>query len=57
MTYKFFTDNVRKCIHMGILNFKASNMDDHQAPRDHQTALIAPALEKDMNISEKDAQF
>ena len=56
MTCKICTDRGRKnAFTRGSSNFKTSNMEDHQKSNDHQTAMIAPVLEKDMKNAEKNA--
>ena len=40
----------------GITNFKTSTLEDHQKTKDHQTAMIAPTLEKHMEKAQSKAQ-
>ena len=40
----------------GSANLKTSNMEDHQKTDDHQTAIAAPQLEKDMKRAKHNAQ-
>ena len=40
----------------GSSNFKTSTLEDHQKTKDHQTAMIAPMLEKHMEKAQNKAQ-
>ena len=53
-TCKNCTDRGRKnAFTRGSYNFKTSNMEYHQQSNDHQTAMLAPVLERDMENAEK----